>query len=51
MTDINLLAGFGLGAGYMTILGPIKVGIMYGHDPYNDYFSNLKGYLSIGFNF
>jgi hypothetical protein len=47
----NLIAGLGLGAGYMTILGPIKAGIMYGHDPYNDYFSNLKGYLSIGFNF
>ncbi len=47
----NLLAGFGLGAGYMTILGPIKLGIMYGDDPYNNYFNNFKGYLSIGFNF
>jgi hypothetical protein len=47
----NLLAGFGLGAGYMTILGPVKVGMMYGRDPYNNYFNNFKGYLSIGFNF
>lgn len=47
----NLLAGFGAGAGYMTIVGPIKVGMMYGKDPYNNYFNNFKGYLSIGFNF
>ncbi len=47
----DLLAGFGAGAGYMTIVGPIKVGMMYGRDPYNNYFNNFKGYLSIGFNF
>jgi hypothetical protein len=47
----DLLAGIGAGAGYMTIVGPIKVGMMYGRDPYNNYFNNFKGYLSIGFNF
>jgi hypothetical protein len=47
----DLLAGFGLGAGYMSILGPIKLGFMYGNDPYNNYFNKFKGYLSIGFNF
>lgn len=47
----DLLAGFGIGAGYMSILGPIKVGFMYGNDPYNNYFNKFKGFLSIGFNF
>lgn len=47
----NLLAGFGAGAGYMTLAGPIKVGIMYGENPFDNYFNSLKGYISLGFNF
>jgi NTE family protein len=47
----NLLAGFGAGAGYMTLAGPIKIGIMYGENPFDNYFNSLKGYISLGFNF
>jgi outer membrane translocation and assembly module TamA len=47
----NLLAGFGAGAGYMTLAGPIKVGIMYGENPFDNYFNSFKGYISLGFNF
>ncbi len=47
----DLLSGFGMEAGYMSILGPVKLGFMYGNDPYNNYFNKFKGYLSIGFNF
>ncbi len=47
----DLLAGFGMEAGYMSILGPIRFGFMYGKEPYDNYFNKFKGYLSIGFNF
>ncbi len=47
----NLVAGIGLGAGYMTLIGPVRAGISYGKNPFNDWFGNLNGYLSIGYNF
>ncbi len=47
----SLLSGFGAGAGYMSVIGPLKAGIMYGKNPVNEYFNNFKGYISIGFNF
>ena len=28
--DFSLLAGYGLGIGYMSIIGPLKTGIMHG---------------------
>jgi NTE family protein len=43
--------GIGIGAGYMSIIGPIKAGIMYGTYSREKYFNKIKGYLSIGFNF
>jgi hypothetical protein len=43
--------GIGIGAGYMSIIGPIKAGIMYGNYSREKYFNKIKGYLSIGFNF
>lgn len=49
--EFSLLAGLGAGAGYMSILGPIRAGIMYGKNPYENYFKSFKGYVSIGFNF
>jgi NTE family protein len=47
----SFLSGFGAGAGYMSVIGPIRVGIMYGKNPDNEYFNNFKGYISIGYNF
>jgi NTE family protein len=47
----SILTGYGLGAGYMSIIGPVKVGIMYGNNSRQDYFKKIKGYISIGYNF
>ena len=47
----SLLTGFGIGAGYMSIIGPIKIGVMYGNYRNEEYFHKIKGYVSIGYNF
>ena len=47
----SLLTGVGLGAGYMSIIGPIKIGLMYGNYKREEYFNKIKGYISIGYNF
>lgn len=47
----NLLAGYSAGAGYMSIIGPVKVGIMHGFYSEEYGFNRFKGYISIGFNF
>jgi NTE family protein len=47
----SLLTGFGIGAGYMSIIGPIKIGLMYGIYKREEYFNKIKGYISIGYNF
>jgi NTE family protein len=47
----SLLTGFGIGVGYMSIIGPIKIGIMHGNYAREEYFNKTKGYISIGFNF
>jgi outer membrane translocation and assembly module TamA len=47
----SLLAGYGIGAGYMSIIGPIKIGIMHGNYAREEYFNKTKGYISIGFRF
>jgi len=48
---LSLLAGVGIGAGYMSIIGPIKIGVMYGEYHKEQYFNRIKGYISIGYNF
>ncbi len=48
---LTLMSGYGIGAGYMSIIGPIKIGIMHGFPRTENYFSRIKGYLSIGYNF
>ena len=50
-TGFSLLTGIGVGAGYMSIIGPIKLGLMYGKYSKEKYFNKIKGYISIGFNF
>ena len=47
----SLLTGIGVGAGYMSIIGPIKIGVMYGIYKREVYFNKIKGYISIGYNF
>jgi NTE family protein len=47
----SLLSGVGLGAGYMSIIGPLKIGVMYGNYKKERYFNKIKGYISIGYNF
>jgi len=49
--DFSFLGGYGLGAGYMSIIGPMKAGFMHGFSSTKRYFSSLKGYISIGFSF
>jgi NTE family protein len=47
----SLMTGFGAGAGYMSVIGPVRIGIMYAKDTEEDYFKRVKGYISIGYNF
>jgi hypothetical protein len=50
-SGFSLLTGIGIGAGYMSIIGPIKIGLMYGNYKREEYFNKIKGYISIGYNF
>ncbi len=47
----SLLAGYGIGIGYMSIIGPIKAGIMQGFYDQEKYFKRIKGYISVGYSF
>jgi NTE family protein len=47
----SLLTGYGAGLGYMSIIGPIRIGVMHGNYSREDYFTKTKGYISIGYNF
>ncbi len=47
----SLLTGFGAGIGYMSVVGPLTIGIMYGNGSRDEYFNKIKGYVSIGFDF
>ena len=49
--DMSILGGYGIGIGYMSIIGPIKIGIMQGLSNTDRYFNSIKGYLNIGFSF
>ena len=48
---ISILAGYGVGAGYMSIIGPIKFGLMHGLSNNQRFFNAIKGYVSIGYSF
>jgi NTE family protein len=47
----EIISGYGLGMGYMSIIGPLRIGIMYGSNRLNESFSKIKGYISIGYKF
>jgi NTE family protein len=49
--NLSFLPGIGLGAGYLSIIGPIKAGIMYGFYKHETYFNHFKGFISVGYNF
>jgi len=49
--DVSILGGYGIGIGYMSIVGPIKIGIMHGLSSADRYFSSIKGYINLGFSF
>jgi NTE family protein len=49
--QISLLGGYGVGLAYMSIAGPIRVGVMHGFYNKEQFLSPFKGYLSIGFTF
>ncbi len=49
--EISLLTGYGAGIGYNSIMGPLRIGVMYGNGVHEKYFRRIKGYISIGYNF
>jgi NTE family protein len=49
--DLSILGGYGLVVGYMSIIGPVKIGFMHGFSSSERYYGAIKGYISIGFNF
>jgi len=49
--DLSIFGGYGLGLGYMSIIGPMEIGFMQGLSSTGRYYNSVKGYISIGFNF
>ncbi len=50
-TGYNLLGGYAISAGYMTIAGPVKIGIMHGFYDNELLFKKIKGFVMTGFTF
>jgi hypothetical protein len=50
-SELSFLAGYSIGLGYMSIIGPVKAGFMQGFYTEESHFTKFKGYVSIGFNF
>ncbi len=49
--DYTVLGGYGFGLGYMSVIGPSRIGLMHGFSSTDRWLSGLKGFISIGFNF
>jgi hypothetical protein len=47
----SFVGGYGLGIGYMTIAGPIRLGLMHGLYDREVFYKAVKPYVSIGFTF
>ena len=47
----SFVSGYGLELGYMSIIGPLKIGLMHGNYNNEKFFRKTKAYLSIGFRF
>jgi NTE family protein len=50
-SEFSLFSGYGLGVGYLSVIGPIKAGMMYGGNSNMNSSSKIKGYVTIGYNF
>jgi NTE family protein len=48
---IRLFSGYGIGIGYMSLIGPLRIGLMHGNSEHEKHFRKTKGYISIGYNF
>jgi NTE family protein len=48
---LSLISGYGLGFGYLSVIGPLRIGIMQGNSNRKEFFSKTKGYISLGYNF
>lgn len=48
---LTYLAGYGAGAGYLSVVGPVKIGIMYGLSSTRRYLNQIKGFISLGYSF
>jgi NTE family protein len=51
ISGFSILTGYGIGFGYMSLMGPMKIGIMQGLYNEEKVFRQIKGYISLGFNF
>ena len=49
--NYSFLTGYGLGVGYMSVAGPLRIGLMNGNSNREVYPKKIKGYLSFGYNF
>ncbi len=47
----SLLTGYGFGVGYMSRIGPLRIGLMHGSSNNEKYFNKIKGYISFGYSF
>jgi NTE family protein len=50
-SGFSFISGYGIGLGYMSIIGPLRLGLMYGNYSKEEYFRAIKGYISFGYNF
>jgi NTE family protein len=48
---ISVYAGYSVGVGYMSRVGPLKIGLMNGNSSNEKYVSQIKGYFSFGYSF
>jgi NTE family protein len=48
---VSLMGGYGAGLAYMSIAGPIRIGLMHGIYDRELLYKQVKGYVSIGFSF
>jgi NTE family protein len=47
----TLLTGYGIEAGYMSVIGPVRLGLMQGLSNNTRNFGSVKGYISVGYTF
>jgi NTE family protein len=47
----SLMTGYGIGFGYMSVIGPMRIGLMHGNSNRDEYLKKTKGFISIGYNF